>query len=121
MTARNSTGWLRLRDLPAVAALLLVFASSACSRAINVQTPPTPVYAVLIQNSAGVEIVVSYDDGSGLRALGTVLDGRTERFIIAAPAATDIEVSATSRDGARRFGPYPVTLQAGTNVPLTIR
>lgn len=111
----------QVRSTLAFVTLILAITAGACSRSVAVQTQPTAVYAILVQNSTGGEIVVSYDDGTGPRALGTVLDGRTERFIIAAPATTDVEVSATSREGARRYGPYTVTLEAGTNVPVTIR
>ena len=85
------------------------------------QTQPTPVFAIGVENATPDELVVSYDDGTASRALGTVLPGRIERFIIAATAVNPIEVTARSAEGSRIFGPYRITLLPGTTVPLTIR
>jgi hypothetical protein len=120
MTRQARTGTQR----PSAAVLLLVIcaaAFSACSRGVSVQTQPSPVYAISVENATTDELVVSYDDGSAFRALGTVLPGRSERFIIASSTSPNIEVIARSGQGARSFGPYQVTLRAGTTVPLVIR
>lgn len=94
--------------------------TTACSRAVSVQTP-TPVYAISVENATPEELIVSYDDGTASRALGTVLPGRIERFIIAATADNPIAVTARSASGSLMFGPYTVRLLPGETVPLIIR
>jgi len=106
------------RTLTTLAAAFLL---AGCARGMSVQPPPTPVYAVNIQNTTGQEVVVSYDDGQSVRALGTVLPGRTERFVIAAPASTSVEIIASAATGGTRWGPFRVSLIAGSTVPVTIR
>jgi hypothetical protein len=100
---------------------LLGAATAACARGASVQPPPTPVFAVSVTNSTGVEIVVSYDDGATSRALGTVPAGRTERFVIAAPASTSVEIRSRAASGDTAFSPVRVALVAGSTVSLTVR
>lgn len=107
------------RTFASLAAALVL--AAGCARGISVQPPPTPVYAVNIQNATGQEIVVSYDDGRATRALGTVLPGRTERFVIAAPASTSVGILASAATGDSSWGPFQVSLIAGSTVPVTIR
>lgn len=101
--------------------LICATGSAACARGAAVQPPPTPVYAVSVTNATAVEIVVSYDDGTASRALGTVPAGRTERFVIAAPASTNVRILSRSASGGTSFSPVSVTLVAGSTVDLTIR
>ena len=94
---------------------------SACSRAVAVGTTPAATYAVNVTNAAGADLAVSYDDGSGPRALGLVPAGRTERFIIAAPRQTTVTISGTTPDGSRTAAPVEVQLQIGSAVSGTLR
>jgi hypothetical protein len=105
---------------PVVALLAIILSFGGCVRGVSVQPPPTPVYAVAITNTTAVEIVVSYDDGAAPRALGTVPPGRTERFVIAAPASTAVDILTRSATGDTTFGPFRVILIAGSTVPLSI-
>jgi hypothetical protein len=105
---------------PAIALLAISLSLGGCARGVSVQPPPTPVYAVAITNTTAVEIVVSYDDGTAPRALGTVLPGRTERFVIAAPASTSVDILTRSATGGTTFGPFRVVLIAGSTVPLSV-
>jgi hypothetical protein len=93
--------------------IALLIAIGACTRGVNVGTTPTPVYAVAVDNATSQELIVSYDDGSGPRALGAVAAGRMERFIIASPARTTIQITGRSSDGSVTAGPVTVELAAG--------
>lgn len=104
---------------PTIALLAIILSFGGCLRG-SVQPPPTPVYAVAITNTTTVEIVVSYDDGAAPRALGTVPPGRTERFVIAAPASTTVDILTRSATGDTTFGPFRVVLIAGSTVPLSV-
>jgi hypothetical protein len=101
--------------------LLATILAAACSRAVNVGTLPTPVFGILITNSTNVELIVSYDDGTGPKALGAVAHGATERFVIASPANTLVEVAGRTRDGSSRIGPIQVRLVAASNTSVELR
>lgn len=107
--------------IAAILGLCVPLLLAACARGISVTPPPTPVYAISVRNATDTEVVVSYDDGTASRALGTVLAGRTERFVIAAPASTSIEVLGRAASGATNYGPFRLTLVAGSTVPVTIQ
>jgi hypothetical protein len=88
---------------------------------MNVGTAPSPVFAISVTNSTGEEMIVSYDDGSGRRALGAVAAGATDRFVIAQPARTTVDITARNSGGTRSVGPISVTLIAGETRPVTLR
>jgi hypothetical protein len=104
-----------------LALVLGLFLLGGCARAVQVGSPPGATYPIEVQNTLPVEMIVSYDDGSGTRALGTVLPNRLERFIIAAPRSTTITVDATDVQGTRRSGPHTVSLVAGVAQRVTLR
>lgn len=104
--------------VPFACALIL---ATACSRAVSVGTTPAATYAVNVTNAAGADLTVSYDDGSGPRALGLVPAGRTERFVIAAPRQTTVTITGSTPDGSRTTGPLQVQLQIGSAVSVTLR
>jgi hypothetical protein len=95
--------------------------AGACSRAVSVGSTPAATYAVNVTNAAGSDLAVSYDDGSGPRALGLVRAGRTERFVIAAPRQTSVTITGATPNGSRNATPVQVQLQAGSAVSLTLR
>ena len=64
-------------------------------------------------------MIVSCDDGAGTRALGTVLPGGIERFLINAPASTTVTIMARSTSGADTVGPFTVRLSAAST-PLIV-
>lgn len=99
--------------------LALLVLASACARAIEVNSEPSTVYAIEVVNTRSTDMVVSYDDGNGVRSLGTVRAGATERFVIAAPPAPRIEVSARSTGGAT-VGPIPVSLTLGQTTTVRL-
>ena len=65
-------------------------------------------------------MVVSYDDGSGQRVLGTVNPTTTERFVVASPKSTELTVQATD-EGRTHTRSYTVSLVSGTASEVTIR
>lgn len=90
---------------------------AACARAVEVNSEPSTVYAIEVQNTQSVDMVVSYDDGNGTRSLGTVRAGTRERFIIAAPPSPMIQVTGRSSSG-RTVGPLSVSLRLGETTPV---
>ena len=99
----------------------LVFISG-CSRGMAVgSSTPAETFSINVQNTTGVSMVVSYDDGRGAAILGTVDAGATERFIIAAPATLTISVRGEAVSGSRRSGPHTVSLAAGTPRTVILR
>lgn len=106
------------RSLPLFAVLLI----SGCARGMSVgSSTPAETFSINVQNTTGVTMVVTYDDGRGDAILGTVATGATERFIIAAPAAPTITVRGAATSGSRRAGPYTVTLHAGSPQTVVLR
>jgi ABC-type glycerol-3-phosphate transport system substrate-binding protein len=110
--------------IPRAAAILLAVLAfaAACSRTISVgATSPAATFLVNVTNAGPIDLAVSYDDGSGSRALGLVPAGRTERFIIAAPKRTTIRITGVTPDGTRTVSSVPVDLRAGAAVDVTLR
>ena len=102
------------------ALLIVVPLFAACARAVEVNSEPSTVYAIEVYNPQSVDMVVSYDDGNGTRTLGTVRAGTRERFVIAAPPAPSIQVSARSSSG-RSVGPLQVGLTLGQTTQVRLQ
>lgn len=111
----------RVLSRRAAALLLMGAAVSACARAVNVGNTPGPTYAVEVRNAFDVDMIVSYDDGGGPRVLGTVNANRTERFIIATPARTNIQLSAVDADRNQSFGPVSIELTTGETAQVVLQ
>ena len=105
--------------LGALAAAIVL--ATACARPVQIGSGPGPVYAVEIVNSLGQDMIVSYDAGSGLRTLGTVPAGATERFIITAPDRTSVSIQGRNSGGNRTSGPYTVQLSQDATPRVTLR
>jgi hypothetical protein len=103
-----------------LAVLLLGIATIGCARNIAVQ-PPRPTFAIEVHNTFDVDMLVSYDAGGGIRALGAVTPGATERFVIAVPEAVPIQVTARSSDGSVVAGPFNVSLAPDVTRTVTLR
>ena len=108
----------RARLLTAAPLVLAVTVLAACARNIDVGSP-RPLYAIQIRNALNEEMIVSYDDGAGIRALGTVLPGGIERFLINAPASTTVTVTARNTSGTDTVGPFTVQLSSAST-PLIV-
>jgi hypothetical protein len=99
----------------------LVILIGACARPVQIGSDPGPVYALEVVNSIAQDLIVSYDAGGGIRTLGTVRGGGSERFIIAAPERLTITVHAQNAAGNRSAGPYTVQLSQGATPQVTLR
>ncbi len=84
------------------AALIPVLvAACAAGPAVQVETDPDRTYALEVRNTRPHPMIVSYDDGSGVRLLGTVGGDQTEHFVIAGARGPDITVIAVDTDRTR--------------------
>ncbi len=109
----------RLRRTLALGILTLAIGLVAgCTRNVQVGSP-RPLYSIQVRNTLADEMIVSYDDGAGTRALGTVLPNGIERFLINAPASTTITVTARNTAGTDSVGPFMVRLSTGST-PLVV-
>jgi hypothetical protein len=101
------------------AVLALAATSTACSRGVNFDPEPGQTYAVNVMNQMPHAMIISFDDGSGTRLLGTVGGNRTERFVVA--GAANPTVSIIARDEAETHTVRrTVTLVAGGTVDVRI-
>lgn len=76
------------------AAILL----AACARNVAVESEPGPTYSIQVVNPMPHPMIVSYDDGSGERLLGTVPADGEEWFTIADPAGRTVTIIAVDRN-----------------------
>lgn len=100
--------------------LVLATLLCACSHAMHAETNPERTYAIAVENPLAQPMVVSYDDGTGTRLLGTVNAGQTERFVLAGAQSPEITVSAVSEDRTTTLR-KSVTLRRGSVVHVTLR
>jgi hypothetical protein len=100
---------------------LIALMTLACSRGVSVGAPPSPGFAVFVSNQTRIELIVAYDDGAGPKALGAVAAGRSERFVIAAPASPTVDVLGRSQDGSVTATARGVSLVAGQTVAVALR
>lgn len=120
MSSRATTRT-RRRVLRLVLSAIIILAAPACTRAMHVGSDPAPVYRLLVSNQLGEAMLVSYNDGSGDRLLGSVPAGRSDSFVLAGSASADISVSARNSQGTRSAGPWTVRLIAGEQVTVQLR
>jgi hypothetical protein len=78
-----------------VAALALLMLVTAACRAVAVTTDSAGTFAIDVHNSLGQPVSVAFDDGSAVRALGTLAAGRQERFLVVRPARLQVAIIAT--------------------------
>ena len=110
------------RSLLLLTLTVALFGLAGCARGMSVgSSTPAETFSISVQNTTGVTMVVTYDDGRGDAMLGTVNAGATERFIIAAPATQTISVRGEAVSGSRRSGPHAVTLVSGTTQTIRLR
>jgi hypothetical protein len=111
----------RRRLLRLGAAVCVLLTLSACARAMQVGSEPTPVYRVVVTNETGETMIVGYNDGRGDSTFGAVPANSTDTFVVARPADTSITVTARNAAGTRTIGPLSVQLRAGESVPVRLR
>ncbi len=102
-------------------ALILVALAAACAGAqtVQVETDPDRTYSIEVRNPTDEPMIVSYDDGSGVRLLGTVGGGQAEHFVIAGARSADIAVIAVDEDRSRTVR-RQVRLRPGSTVYVTL-
>lgn len=99
--------------------LLLAVLLSACAsmRGVDVGTDKTAARQVSVTNARNGDISLSYNDGTGVRELGSIGPGTHRVTIVTSnPSVTLVAKTAT---GAT-IGSYPVTL-SGTAPSITVR
>ncbi|HEX6941262.1 MAG TPA: hypothetical protein VF158_17835 [Longimicrobiales bacterium] len=87
-----------MRTITAPRALLiaaLLGTTGACARGVGVESEPGPAYALEVHNPMPHPMILSYDDGTGARLLGTVPPNGSARFVITRPASRQISLVAT--------------------------
>jgi hypothetical protein len=107
----------RLRFLT-LAALVSV-SGLACARGVALDTDPGQTYAVNVVNQMGHAMIVSFDDGSGARLLGTVGANSSERFVVAGSSAATVSIVARD-EGDTHTVRRTVTLIPGGTVEVRL-
>lgn len=77
-----------------VLALLVAVAGTACARGVTLNPETGSTYAINVVNQMSHSMIVSFDDGSSTRLLGTVGANREERFVIAGAARSTVTIVA---------------------------
>lgn len=103
----------------ALLAALVLLAATACTRGVAMNPDAGQTYAVSVQNQMPHAMIVSFDDGSGTRLLGTVDASRTERFVIAGSAQQTITIIARDEADTHTVR-RTVTLMSGGTVDVRI-
>ena len=75
-------------------ALVVSLAGLACARGVALDSEPGQTFAVNVANDMPHAMIVSFDDGSGARLLGTVGANRSERFVVAGSSASTVTIVA---------------------------
>lgn len=108
----------RMRLIPLIA-LVCVVALTGCARSVALNTDPGETYAVSVENPMPHSMIVSFDDGSGTRLLGTVEARQTERFVVAGSASQTVSIIAHD-EGETHTVRRTVVLQPGGTVAVRL-
>lgn len=108
----------RTRFVPLMA-LLFAVTLTACARSVALDTDPGETYAVNVVNTMPHPMIVSFDDASGQRLLGTVSANGSERFVIAGSSTPTVSIVAHD-EGETHTVRRTVTLRAGSTVEVRI-
>lgn len=98
----------------ALAVLALAAGLTACTRGVELDSDPGQTYAVNVVNTFPQAMIVSFDDGSGPRLLGTVAANRTERFVVAASSGGTVSIIARDEADTRTVRKTVVLVPGGT-------
>lgn len=103
------------RIRPTLLALVaLLVGLTACTRSVDFDPDPGSTYAVNVVNPSSQPMIVSFDDGSGPRLLGTVGANRTERFVVAASQGGTVSIIAHDEAETRTVRKTVVLEPGGT-------
>ena len=108
----------RTRLIPLIA-VMGAAALAGCARSVALNTDPGETYAVSVDNPMPHAMIVSFDDGSGSRLLGTVGARQTERFVIAGSASQTVSIVAHDEAETHTVR-KTVVLQAGGTVEVQL-
>jgi hypothetical protein len=108
----------RMRFIP-LAALVCVATLTACARSVALDTDPGQTYAVTVVNTMPHPMIVSFDDGSGQRLLGTVPANGRERFVIAGSTSSTVSIVAHDEDETHTVR-RTLVLRAGETVEVRL-
>ena len=100
-------------------ALVIAASSTACARSVTLNTDAGQTYAVNVVNEMPHAMVVSVDDGTTVRTLGTVAANRQDRFVIATSRAGTVTLIATDEADTHTVR-RTVALVAGETVTVRI-
>lgn len=106
----------RMRFAVTLLALLL----GGCMRGVAVESEPGPAYALEVINPLPQPMLVSYDDGTGVRLLGSVPANGRARFVIAQPVGLSLTVTATDERRTQSVSRV-VALQPGQVTEVMLR
>jgi hypothetical protein len=98
---------------------LVALALAGCSRAVTVQTAPERTYSIEVRNTMPYAMVVSYDDGTGVRLLGTVGASQTEHFVLAGARTEAVTIIAVDEDRTRTVR-KSIVLRPGSTVHVSL-
>jgi hypothetical protein len=100
--------------------LLLAVSISACAsmRGVEVGTDKSSTQKVSVTNARSGSISLSYNDGSGVRELGSIGAGSTETVTVVTTSGSVTLVAKTSTGAT--IGSFPVTF-SGTIPSITVR
>lgn len=101
------------------AALLCALTLAGCARSVALDTDPGEAYAIAVTNTMPHAMVVSFDDGSGTRLLGTVGANDDERFVIAGSARSTVSIIAHDEAETHTVR-RTVVLRSGSTVEVTL-
>jgi hypothetical protein len=109
-----------MRRLPLLflTAILVLAAGTACVRGVDFG-PGAESQAINVINELPEAMIVSFDDGTGERLLGTVAARSTDRFIIAGTASMTVSIVATDQARTRTVR-RTVTLVPGGSVDVRL-
>lgn len=111
---------LKRAHLLALTAIALALPGCASMRGANVGTDNTATARIEVVNQLGRSMNISWSDGSGEKALGSVAAGRTEQFVIAGARTTSVTVMARDAAGSTSRS-FPVDLAGGGTQRVTVR
>lgn len=106
---------IRLLALTALVPLVV-----ACPRRVRVESEGRQPFTVEVRNPMPYGMVVSYDDGTGRRLLGTVAAGGVQRFTILGTGGQAITIRGEAQDRSGRSVQRVVRLEAGSSAVVDL-
>lgn len=109
----------RMRRLRLLAVTAIVALAAPACAGTSMSSELGDRYAVTVVNEMDQPLVVSLDDGSGSRLLGTVAPDRDERFVLYGMSATTVTLVARDQGDTLTIR-RTVTLRQGESVEVRL-